>query len=319
MVLHKLEEFYPNYREELFDGEDIKGLDVYARRTGEKIGSIATVLVDRQGRFRYFIINTGFWIFGKKFLLPVDYCQVSVQARRIYATGILNKKQVEVLPEYNSRTRINRSYEERLTEAYHKSAIQYAYKSAVPVEASVPLETSASLDRAYTPSRSGGILTSAMNYAGRDRHTYNYQQGVSVDDLNGRAPTTTKLYEERLVANKRRRQTGEVVVSKQVQTEKARVSLPLKKERVVIERTNPTTSRNIASLSNFEFREGELARMKVYEETPDIHKEAFVREEVKIKKEVKRDTVQAEETVRREMLDIDSEGHQVVDRRIDRR
>lgn len=226
---------------------------------------------------------------------------------------------MEVLPEYNSRTRINRSYEERLTEAYHKSAIQYAYKSAVPVEASVPLETSASLDRAYTPSRSGGILTSAMNYAGRDRHTYNYQQGVSVDDLNGRAPTTTKLYEERLVANKRRRQTGEVVVSKQVQTEKARVSLPLKKERVVIERTNPTTSRNIASLSNFEFREGELARMKVYEETPDIHKEAFVREEVKIKKEVKRDTVQAEETVRREMLDIDSEGHQVVDRRIDRR
>ncbi len=158
-----------------------------------------------------------------------------------------------------------------------------------------------------------------MNYDSSDHHTYNYQQGVSVDDLNGLAPTTTKLYEERLIANKRRRQTGEVVVSKQVQTEKARVSLPLKKERLVIERTTPTTSRNIASLRSFEFREGELARMKVYEETPDIHKEAFVREEVKIKKEVERDTVQAEETVRQEMLDIDSEGHQVVDRRIDQR
>jgi uncharacterized protein YrrD len=66
MTLYKIEEFYPNYREELFDGDDIKGLDVYAGKTREKIGSIETALVDEEGRFRYFVIDTGFWIFGKK-------------------------------------------------------------------------------------------------------------------------------------------------------------------------------------------------------------------------------------------------------------
>ena len=66
MALYKIEEFYPNYREELFDGDDIKGLDVYAGKTRDKIGSIETALVDEEGRFRYFVIDTGFWIFGKK-------------------------------------------------------------------------------------------------------------------------------------------------------------------------------------------------------------------------------------------------------------
>ncbi len=98
MALYKLDEFYPNYREELFDGDDIKGLDVYAGKTGDKIGTIDSALVDEQGSFRYFVIDTGFWIFGKKVLLPVGYCQIDDRARRIYATGILNKKQVEDLP-----------------------------------------------------------------------------------------------------------------------------------------------------------------------------------------------------------------------------
>jgi len=37
--------------------------------------------------------------------------------------------------------------------------------------------------------------------------------------------------------------------------------------------------------------------MEIYEETPDIHKEAFVREEVKVKKVV--ETVETQETIRR--------------------
>ena len=38
--------------------------------------------------------------------------------------------------------------------------------------------------------------------------------------------------------------------------------------------------------------------METYEETPDIHKEAVLREEVRIRKEVERDTVEAKETLR---------------------
>ena len=306
MALYKIEEFYPNYQEELFDGDDIKGLDVYAGKTGEKIGSIETALVDEEGRFRYFVIDTGFWIFGKKVLLPVGYCQIDDQARRIYATGILNKKQVEDLPEYHENTKVNHNYEERVSKIYRTPT---ASAGVVPVDTSAPLEASAPLDAAYPVAQSQASNTTS------ERDTYNYQQDPSMYNLNARDHQTLNLYEERLVANKKRRQTGEVVVGKHIETETARVSLPLEKERVIIERTTPTGSETIPSSSNIDFHEGEIARMKVYEETADIHKEAFVREEVKIRKEVERNTVETEETLRREELDVDTNGRRVEDRR----
>jgi uncharacterized protein (TIGR02271 family) len=61
------------------------------------------------------------------------------------------------------------------------------------------------------------------------------------------------------------------------------------------------------------FNEGEVARVEVFEETPDIRKEAFVREEVRVRKEVDRQTVDAEETLRKERLDIDTQGNPVIE------
>jgi stress response protein YsnF len=43
--------------------------------------------------------------------------------------------------------------------------------------------------------------------------------------------------------------------------------------------------------------------MEVYEETADIHKEAFVREEVNVKKIVEKETATGEEQLRREHLE----------------
>jgi hypothetical protein len=67
MPLIKIADFNPNYRQDAFDGEDVKGLDVYGGKTAEKIGTIHDVLVDEQGRFRYFVIDTGFWILVSRF------------------------------------------------------------------------------------------------------------------------------------------------------------------------------------------------------------------------------------------------------------
>uniref|UniRef100_UPI00286EAA14 PRC-barrel domain-containing protein n=1 Tax=Chamaesiphon sp. VAR_69_metabat_338 TaxID=2964704 RepID=UPI00286EAA14 len=63
MVLHKIKDFNPDYKEH-FGNREIKGLDVYT--ADEKIGSVEDVLVDDEGRFRYLVINTGAWIVGKK-------------------------------------------------------------------------------------------------------------------------------------------------------------------------------------------------------------------------------------------------------------
>ncbi|MFB2770516.1 DUF2382 domain-containing protein [Pelatocladus sp. BLCC-F211] len=146
-----------------------------------------------------------------------------------------------------------------------------------------------------------------------DRDSYNYQNDASLYNLNEQNHQTFKLYEERLIANKNRIKTGEVTVGKHIETETATVSVPIEKERVVIERV-PATAEGVAvSPDDTQFQAGEVARIELYEETPEIQKEAFVREEVRVKKVVDRDVVEAQETVRREELDIQTEGNLPLD------
>jgi uncharacterized protein (TIGR02271 family) len=136
--------------------------------------------------------------------------------------------------------------------------------------------------------------------------------------LNDQNHQTLRLYQERLIANKTRVKTGEVTVGKHIETETARVSVPVEKERVVIERVTPTDAGTAVAPGEADFREGEVARVEIYEETPDIHKEAFVREEVRVKKVVDHETVDAEETIRREELDVNTDGQPTIDRSTNR-
>ncbi|MFH7028489.1 MAG: DUF2382 domain-containing protein [Heteroscytonema crispum UTEX LB 1556] len=180
----------------------------------------------------------------------------------------LSRQQVEHLPEYKDSMTVDYDYEEQVRKAYRP-------------------------------------MSGDANY---DRNSYNYQQDSSLYNLNEQNHQTFKLYEERLIANKNRVKAGEVTVGKHIETETARVSVPIEKERVVIERVTPTGASAVVDSREVQFQEGEVARIEVYEETPDIQKEAFVREEIRVKKVVERDTVEAQETIRREELDIDTDG-----------
>ncbi len=164
----------------------------------------------------------------------------------------------------------------------------------------------------------GAAMTGAMAArparATHNRDTYNYQQEPSLYDINEQDHQTLKLYQERLLASKTRRKTGEVAVGKHVETETAQVSVPIEKQRVVIERvTSPDAGKAVAP-GTVDFKSGEVAHMEIYEETPDIHKEAFVREEVRVNKVVEQETVQAQDTIRREELDVDAGGQTVEDK-----
>ncbi len=276
MVLVKLADAYPNYKQEIFGGDDIKGYDVYSD-ADEKVGGVYDALIDETGRFRYLVIDTGFWVFGKKVLVPIGRIRMDYDRRRVYVTG-LTKAQVENLPEYNDNITVDYDYEERVRTAYRPVA---------------------------------GTATVAQPTYSRD--TYNYDNDRSLYDVDEGNHQKIKLYEERLLTNKQRQKTGEVAVGKHIETETARVSVPVERERVIIERTNPTGEMEVTP-GAADFREGEVARMEVYEETADIQKKAFVREEVTIRKEVERDTVDATETIRREELDVDVNGNPVINR-----
>jgi uncharacterized protein (TIGR02271 family) len=287
MALHKIKDFNPDYKEHFGDRE-IKGLDVYA--ADEKIGSVDDVLVDDEGRFRYLVINTGAWIVGKKVLLPIGRAQVDDNAKRVYATN-LTKSQVEALPEFNDDLKIDYDHEERVRGVYR--------------DGSMPLQQDVS--------SIGG--EPAMGTATMDRDNYSYDREPDLYGMHDQNASTLKLYEERLVAGKTRQKTGEAVISKHIETETATASVAVEKERVVIERMPATGSTaTMPTTGTDAFKEGEVARMDVYEEVPEFHKEAFVREEVKVSKVVDTENATAQEQLRREELDVNIDGHPVVEK-----
>ncbi len=252
-----------------FEGEDVKTMDLYTEG-GNHLGKIADALVDPDGRFRYLVIDTGIENSSKQILLPIGLSRIDYNAQRVYVDG-LSKHQVEHLPAYNESIVVDYDYEEQVRKVYR-----------------------------------GQNVTSNQSI---ERSNYNYQQEPSLYDLSEQNHQTFKLYEERLIANKNRVKTGEVAVSKHIETETATVSVPITKERVVIERATPSTVGQIVSPSEIDFQAGEVARIELYEEKPEFHKETFVREEVRVTKIVDKDTIEAQETIRREELDINTEGN----------
>ena len=194
MSLQKIKDFDPNYRDH-FDQKDIHGLAVYSR--DEKVGSVDDLLVDDNGNFRYLVINTGNWIFGRKILLPIGRSHIDYNAQRVYVDS-LSRTQVESLPEYDENMPVNYEHEEQVRQVYR-------------------------------PMSSTGATAAEASNATYDRNTYSYNQDPSLYNLNGPKHQTLKLYEERLVTNKKRVKTGEVTVGKRVDTETTRVSVPIER------------------------------------------------------------------------------------------
>jgi uncharacterized protein (TIGR02271 family) len=282
MALHRIRDFDPDYRQ-YFDNRDVLAFDVYSG--DEKVGSVDDLLVDDEGRFRYFVINTGAWIFGKKVLLPIGQSRIDYNTRRINVDS-LSRTQVEALPEFTNETVVDYDQEEQVRGTYRPMA-------ATPgtTVAESPVETPATYDR----------------------NTYRYDQDPALYNINDRDHQNLRLYEERLIANKQRQKVGEVAVGKRVVTEQAQVEVPLEKERVVIERTTPADAGRAVAPGEAVFDQGEVARMEVYEEVPDIQKEAFLREQVTVRKEVNQDVAHVQDEVRREELDMNTQGQPVVD------
>ncbi|WP_413172072.1 DUF2382 domain-containing protein [Anabaena azotica] len=180
----------------------------------------------------------------------------------------LSKQQVEQLPEYQEHIIVDEEFEEKVRNVYR-----------API--------------------------SSSNY---DRESYTYEQEPNLYGLNEQYHQTLRLYEERLIADKHRIKTGEVAVGKHIETETARVRVPIQRERIVIDRVQATATSTVVDPNEIKFQEGEVARIEVYQETPEIHKETFVREEVRVRKMVDRDMVEAQDIIRREELDINTSG-----------
>ena len=123
----------------------------------------------------------------------------------------------------------------------------------------------------------------------------------------GRQADTLQVKEERLRAEKRPVETGQVNVRKEVRTETEHLAVPVEKEEVVIERT-PVHGRAATEGVAGDIREGEQLRIPVREEKVDVGKEAVVTEEVKVGKRVVQDTEKVAGEVRKEEVKVERKG-----------
>ena len=287
MALYKIEDFTPdsNYDSPGLDDsevEKIKHFDVYSDIDDDKVGTIKYILVDDSGRLRYLVVDTGFWFFGRQVLLPIGRSRIDYDKRRVYANK-LTKQQVENLPDFKDLQEIDYDYEERVRGVYRPAIAQE------PLESSTPLESPIAVDSPLV-SHERTIVTPAVPV---ERNTYRYEEEPNLYNVNEQDHQNLKLYEERLVANKSRVKTGEVTISKQLYTEMVTVSVPVQKERIVTERASAETGIKTVSLTEADLGEGG----------------------VKIKKIVEQDTVEAEDTIRREELDVTRNDQRVTERR----
>lgn len=281
MALFKVGDRYPNYREKFFGGNDIKGTRVYSSGQGSReIGSVHDVLIDETDRICYLVINMGFWIFGKRVLLPIDRCIDHPEQDRIYATN-LTEESVERLPEYRDDMVLDLEYEEQVRSVYREPNAE----AAAPTEVQAPVEPTS---------------RNAMT----DRSTKTDEE-PTLDIDHGRL----RLYEERLVTDKVRKKTGDVKISKRIETETTDAAVTIQKEIIVIEIQSVQGATRVNTPDGV-LQDGEVAHLDLYAEQANIRKEPVVYQEVNIRKETKTDVVTGRETLRREELDIHQDGEQ---------
>ncbi len=89
--------------------------------SGEKIGKIEDYVTNETGDLRFFIVDTGFWIFGKKVLVPVGRLDIDDENRQVVLHH-LTKQQVEAMPAYKGDESLQQVGEEQWLGAYPKES-----------------------------------------------------------------------------------------------------------------------------------------------------------------------------------------------------
>jgi uncharacterized protein (TIGR02271 family) len=122
--------------------------------------------------------------------------------------------------------------------------------------------------------------------------------------LEGERDVTVPVAREELDVVKREREAGQVRISKEVVSEEQELSVPVRKERVRVERRDVEPGRPAMSAA---FRD-ETIVVPLREEQVEVEKRAVIKEEVVIHKDAVEEERRVAETVRREQVDVRTEG-----------
>jgi len=124
-------------------------------------------------------------------------------------------------------------------------------------------------------------------------------------ELSDREDLVIPVIEEEVVVQKTSREAGEIHVRKEVITEMRNVQVPVTREEVIVERVAVNRDADVGATANF--MENEIV-VPVREDEVVIGTRPVVREEVHIRKEAVADTYNASTQVKKERVEVDSQG-----------
>lgn len=240
---------------------------------GEKIGKVGELYLDAQtGEPTFVTVNTGFFGTNESFI-PVDKARYAGEEIHVPYT----KEFVKDAPSIAEDGELSPAEEQRLYEYYSLSA---GTATAGTATAGV-----ANTERPATDAQAAQATATAEN-----GDVVAHEERLNV----GTATSAT--------------QTGQVRLRKVVRTETETVEVPVRKEEIVVERTNLKDGEVVENY-NFDSAEAQAdVTVTAHEERPVVSTETVATERVSVGKEVHTDTERVSADVRKEEIVVEGDN-----------
>jgi uncharacterized protein (TIGR02271 family) len=259
------------------------GYEVYDQ-SGEKIGKVDDLFVDKNDNPEYIGVKMGF-LGTRSTLIPMDLVTVDEASGHINLS--VDKERAKSGPSFDDDREITPEYED---EVYSYYGLQVAQGSGA---------RGAYGEYYYADERPGVAMGDTES--GEFREHDPAEEGVAEPggDLDDEDELRVLRSEEELVAGTREREAGAINVRKRVLTERQQMEVPTRHEEISVEQV-PVGG----EASEAEIGEDEVS-IPITEEEVVVEKRPVAKEEVRIRKDVVEDTEVVEEEVRHEEVDID--------------
>lgn len=292
--------------------------------TGEKIGEIDSVIAEAGSmQLRYLVVDSGGWFRSKKFVVPAGDVQRVDDGEGCVTFRSLSKQALESggYPKYDDQWWETNDYESFRGHERDVAAAYGTFAGGARTTPAAQAEVSGT-----RPGNAGGGSGAYVHSPGQTLEERTGQPDVTGGTGNatgtsgeylGMPDYTSDLYrrpregaerlqlmEERLQVNKNQFEAGRVRLGKHIVERTETVNVPVREERVVIERTPGSGE---VSYDGRNLDEGETIEVPVMREEVEVTKTPVVAEEVGLRKESRERSEQVQETLRREELDVEGD------------
>jgi stress response protein YsnF len=199
--------------------ENIQDFDVYSEQN-EKVGKVIKAGIAEPDHSPYLIIKAGSWLASRQVLVSVHDYQVNVEARRVDIPG-WSKEEINQLPTYSVNARIEDAY--------------------AVLETSTPLESEAALEAPIVRETHLSTAPIEATHLLQEVPTSASMTNETVTQFESSAKTLEEvivpLLAERVIVDRHKRKSGEVVIRKVIETEV--IEVVVRREKLIVEQVSP--------------------------------------------------------------------------------